>query len=179
MNGVVHSINKWYCWANFFQWYCDCLSKCPPKRGVNFGESFFGMTGLGHTMQMQCWMCSMRILMTECCLIIFLNGSDKSGPKSPYSPDLNPYDYFLWGFLKDSLQKQSIYNQRTATRNFSSSDQHQWRNSRCSCAKLPMSAADILDTDGAHIENVLHDCQSPKATEFRDTKYSYVCYIVR
>jgi hypothetical protein len=31
----------------------------------------------------------------------------KSGP---YSPDLNPCDYFLWGFLKDRVYSENIGN---------------------------------------------------------------------
>jgi hypothetical protein len=39
----------------------------------------FNRTGLGYTLQMQYWMCSIKILMTECCLIVFLNSSDVGG----------------------------------------------------------------------------------------------------
>jgi hypothetical protein len=37
----------------------------------------------------------------------------------------------------------------------------------------------FLDTDGTNIEFFLRYCQSLKATELRDTKYSDVCYVVR
>jgi hypothetical protein len=48
--------------------------------GVNFGGNFFKKTGHGHTLQMQGWMYSMRILTKEFCLIVNLNGLDMGGP---------------------------------------------------------------------------------------------------
>jgi hypothetical protein len=51
------------------------------KEWVSIWENiFFKKTGLGHALQMQCWMCSMSILTTEFCLIIFLNHLDMGGP---------------------------------------------------------------------------------------------------
>lgn len=48
-------------------------------------------------------------------------------------------------FLRIELKKyQSAHNRRTATRNFGSSNRSRWRNSNCSNAKFPISAADRL-----------------------------------
>jgi hypothetical protein len=49
----------------------------------------------------------MNILMTKCCLIVFLNDSDRGGPGHLYSP-YNPCDYFLRSFLKDTVYRNNL-----------------------------------------------------------------------
>jgi hypothetical protein len=78
-----------------------------------------------------------------------------------------------------SLQKQPAHSQRTATRNFGSSDQRRRRNCAAIVQNSQCRLQMVLDADGAHIENTfsLCDCKSPKTAELRDTKYSDVCVI--
>lgn len=72
-------------------------------------------------------------------------------------------------------KKKSAYSLKTATRDFGSSDQRQWRKSSCSYAKSLTSASDGIH---AHIKNVLRDYYSSKTVDLRDTKCSGVCYVV-
>jgi hypothetical protein len=84
----------------------------------------------------------------------------------PYSPDPNPCSYFLWGFLKDTVNKKTPHTieelqQEISAAVISVSEEILTAVMRNFRRRLQM----VLDADGAHIENVLHDCQSPKSTE--------------
>jgi hypothetical protein len=112
-------------WAFFFfWWYCDCrsLSPCPPRRISSIYRRnvcqfqinvFFYRTGLCHTLWIQCWMCSVSILTGECCLFIFLNSLDMGGPgHHTLLAGFNPWNDFLWGFLKDTACKTNPHRFR-------------------------------------------------------------------
>jgi hypothetical protein len=58
--------------------------------------------GLGHTADAVLDVLNEN-LVTECCPIVFLSGSDTGGPGHHTFQDLNPCDYSLLGFLKDTF----------------------------------------------------------------------------
>lgn len=75
----------------------------------------------------------------------------------PYSPDLNPCDFFLWGYLKDKVYRD---NPRTMTelkdaitREINSIDQDTLRNV---VNGFECRVHAVLEVDGAHIEPYFH-----------------------
>jgi hypothetical protein len=72
-----------------------------------------------------------------------------------YSPDLNPCNYFLWGFLKDTVYKNNLHTTEELQHEISATvisvtEETPARDVRNFRYRLQM----VLDTDGAHIENV-------------------------
>ena len=75
----------------------------------------------------------------------------------PYSPDLNPCDYFLWGYLKDSIYKETpktIDDLKTAI-----SDQiHAIGRDTCEAVitGFEKRLRHVVVSDGAHFENIIY-----------------------
>jgi hypothetical protein len=75
----------------------------------------------------------------------------------PYAPDLNPCDYFLWGFLKDTVYKNNLHTikelqQEILAAEIIISEETPAANVHNFRHWLQM----VLDANGAYIENVFH-----------------------
>jgi hypothetical protein len=74
------------------------------KFGDNLSEHIFCQDGAScHTSKS-----SLELLKTYFGTNIISNKTENYWP--PYSPDLNPCDFFLWGFLKDNVFKETFKN---------------------------------------------------------------------
>jgi hypothetical protein len=122
---------------NLFHFSMECMSISD--------KNFFNRTRLDNT---HCeWSAGYaqwtNIRTAQHCLIVFLNGLDKGGPQHNTLQILNHVIISYTAFWNIQFTtKKSTHNWRTETRNFSSSDQRQWRNSSCSCVKFLTLAAD-------------------------------------
>ena len=89
-----------------------------------------------------------------------LNGMDMGGPGN--------HTHQIWKILLFFMvlsERYSLQNQRTATRNSSSINQHQLTNSSCSFAKFPLLAADCLWYWWYTDWQWLFNCQTPNTPE--------------
>lgn len=100
--------------------YLHILHKFLPflqEMGINFKEKFFNRKGLAHTH------CECSVRFAQCAFwwqSIAWSFSWKvwyewSWP--PHSPDINPCDYFLQAFSRDTVYKNNPRNQRNDSRN--------------------------------------------------------------
>lgn len=76
---------------------------------------------------------------------------------APYSPDLSPLDFFLWGFVKDSVYKdnpKSLIELKNKIIEIISSIPDETL--KRAIASFETRLRMIVHTDGNHIENILH-----------------------
>lgn len=94
------------------------------------------------------------------------NSLDICGPGHHTLWDFCPCDYFLWGFVKDTIYRNKWHTFKELKQEIVAavnSDSEETLN--CSCMKFMTSTADGNGHQCAHILNIcLHDCQFPKTT---------------
>ena len=75
----------------------------------------------------------------------------------PYSPDLNPCDFFLWGYLKDRIYKKTPRNlEKLKTAIVDEIRGVEEGVIKCVISSFETRLRDAIATQGSHFENIIH-----------------------
>lgn len=118
---------------------------------------------------------SVSMLTTECCLIIFLNSSCSNGP-GPSSSQILIHAIISYVVFWKLQFTKTIHTESENWNKYQ--QQHQWRT--LAAVMWNFVSCWWSQTLLVHISKMfVHDCQSSKTTELRDTEGDGVCYVVR
>lgn len=129
MPSVVCCFGSWYCWTNFSSRCHEYwpLFPCPQKEGFsccsNVWKHFFNRSLTAYSKwTAECYQWAFSWPSSDLFPTCFRYGWSWAA----YSLELNPCDFFLQSFLKDSVYRNKPHKLRTDEINLSSCEQHQW-----------------------------------------------------